>query len=163
MGIAPVLHNTNTIYELQPQLTAKTCWLESLYVGDGSYLDPVIDNSYSLAHAENHGVIPVDGVCGKAGYFNNSYMIAPRPPLADDITIYFWAKLSALAQTGHCDQDCRVDHQDMTVDIKSVHVLCKPLHCHRAVTKHARSPCLPLPIKSPIMSLPTLGRLPLAL
>ena len=87
------------LYINQGQLTAKTCWLESFYVGDGSYLDPVIDNSYSLAHAENHGVIPVDGVCGKAGYFNNSYMIAPRPSLADDITIYFWAKFDTLGST----------------------------------------------------------------
>lgn len=100
--------------------SANIVYFESIYIGDGSYLDPVIDNSYSESHAENHGVIPVDGVCGKAGYFNNSYMIAPRPALGDDITIYFWAKLDSL--TGMCIVQSRE-----TVNVTGLYVFVSTL------------------------------------
>lgn len=48
-----------------------TTIVEEIYIGDGSYVTPVIDNSGNGNNATNNGVIAVSGVSGKGGYFLN--------------------------------------------------------------------------------------------
>lgn len=43
--------------------------LLNFYIGDGSYVTPIIDNASGQSNATNNGIIAVQGVSGKAGYF----------------------------------------------------------------------------------------------
>jgi hypothetical protein len=76
--------------------------LEAIYIGDGSYSTPIIDNSGDNMNAVNNGGIAVQGVCGKGVYFpSSSQTIAiptskiPAPTSNDDFTISCWLNVSA--------------------------------------------------------------------
>ena len=71
--------------------------LEAIYVGDGSYSTPIIDNSGDNMNAVNNGGIAVQGVCGKGVYFPSSLQTIaiptskiPAPTSNDDFTISCW-------------------------------------------------------------------------
>jgi hypothetical protein len=46
-----------------------TATIEKIYIGDGSYSTPIIDNANGQYNATNNGGIAVNGVCGKGAYF----------------------------------------------------------------------------------------------
>lgn len=70
-----------------------------LYIGNGSYSTPIIDNSGNSNHATNNGAIAVQGVSGKGGYFpsdNQSCSIQtsqlPKPTSDKPMSISLWLK-----------------------------------------------------------------------
>ena len=67
----------------------------SIYIGDGSYSTPIIDNSGDNINAVNNGGIAVQGVCGKGVYFpNGKYANISNINLSNDFTISLWVKPS---------------------------------------------------------------------
>jgi len=58
------------------QLTAKTCWLESLYIGTGAYDTPALDRAGNGNNLTLNAVTPVNGKYGKEMSFNGSTSFA---------------------------------------------------------------------------------------
>ena len=79
--------------------------LESLYIGDGSYVTPVIDNANGQNNAVNNGGIAVQGVSGKGAYFLNGKYAQSQYQfdINKDFAISFWVKPdnNTTAQTGY--------------------------------------------------------------
>ena len=76
-----------------------TFTIENIYIGDGSYSTPIIDNSGNGKHATNNGAIAVQGVSGKSGFFpsdNQSCSIQtsqfPKPTSDKPMSISLWIK-----------------------------------------------------------------------
>lgn len=79
-----------------------TLEIQSIYIGDGSYNTPVIDNSGNGNNGTNNGGIAVQGVSGKGAYFpsaNQEVRIPvtnlPAPTSNDNITISCWLKINS--------------------------------------------------------------------
>jgi hypothetical protein len=67
--------------------------LEQIYIGDGSYNTPIIDNANGQNNATNNGGIATNGVSGKGAYFlNRKYAQVSDFNLTDNFTISFWIK-----------------------------------------------------------------------
>lgn len=76
-----------------------TFTVEQIYIGDGSYSTPVIDNANGQNNAVNNGGIAVKGVSGKGIQFlqsSNAYINANNKPLdgLDNWTLSFWLNLN---------------------------------------------------------------------
>ena len=66
--------------------------LEQIYIGNGSYSTPIIDNSGNSNHATNNGAVAVEGVSGKGARFLGNQINATIPEFSGDLTVSFWAK-----------------------------------------------------------------------
>ena len=70
--------------------------IESLYIGDGSYSTPIIDNANGKNNATNNGGIAVQGVSGKGvrllgnGYIQGTFPFAPKEQKI--FTVSLWVK-----------------------------------------------------------------------
>lgn len=77
--------NTNNYFEI-----------EQLYIGNGSYNTPIIDNANGQNNAENHGGLATEGVSGKAVRFlGNGYLRFLSPRETEKFTTYtfsYWIK-----------------------------------------------------------------------
>ena len=75
--------------------------IDSLYIGDGSYSTPIIDNANGKFNAVNNGGLAVQGVSGKGAYFLNgkyasiSTSLLPAPTSNDNLSISLWLKLDS--------------------------------------------------------------------
>ena len=70
-----------------------TILFEAIYIGNGSYTTPVIDNSNGENNATNSGGIAVQGVSGKGAYFlNEKYANLGLVNLTNNFTISLWIK-----------------------------------------------------------------------
>lgn len=77
--------------------TLKTAYIKSIYVGNGSYTTPVIDNANGQNNGTNIGGIAVQGVSGKGvvglgkrNIVTNSTL--PKPTDKSSITLSIWVK-----------------------------------------------------------------------
>jgi hypothetical protein len=62
------------LYAYTPTATDFQVTISEIYIGDGSYSTPIIDNANGQWNGTNYGSIPVQGVSGKAiKSFKNSY------------------------------------------------------------------------------------------
>lgn len=73
--------------------------LDEIYIGNGSYSTPIIDNANGQNNATNNGGIAVKGVSGKGVQFlqsSNAYINANNKPLdgLDSWTLSFWLNLN---------------------------------------------------------------------
>lgn len=66
--------------------------LESLYIGNGSYNTPIIDNSGNGNNATNNGGIAVQGVSGKGVWLSNKTVNMGAYNLTPNFTISIWVK-----------------------------------------------------------------------
>lgn len=75
--------------------------VEQIYVGNGSYVTPIIDNSGDNINATNNGGIAIKGVSGKGAYFlNGKYAdIGTDFQLTPNFSISVWVKPDVLSQT----------------------------------------------------------------
>ena len=65
----------------------------AVYIGDGSYSTPIIDNANGQNNATNNGGIAVKGVSGKGGYFlNGKYASISDFNLTPNFTVSVWVK-----------------------------------------------------------------------
>lgn len=79
----------------------ETEWeLEYVYIGDGSYATPIIDNANGQNNGTNNGGLAVQGLSGKGAYFPsaNKYVNIPTskypaPTSDEDKTLSLWLKL----------------------------------------------------------------------
>ena len=65
--------------------------IEWLYIGDGSSITPIIDNSGNGDNAINNGAVAVPGICGKAVRLYDK-VIETEYKLAGDFSISLWVK-----------------------------------------------------------------------
>ena len=77
-----------------PTASADNYWqIEILYIGDGSYSTPIIDNANGQNNATNNGGIAVQGVSGKGAYFlQGKYAVVNNFNLNANFSISVWAK-----------------------------------------------------------------------
>jgi hypothetical protein len=77
----------------------ETEWeLEYIYIGDGSYSTPIIDNANGQNNATNNGGIATKGVSGKCAYFvGGTYTVIEKNgfTLKPPYTQSFWCKIGA--------------------------------------------------------------------
>ena len=66
--------------------------IEAIYIGDGSYSTPIIDNANGQNNATNNGGIAVQGVSGKGAYFLNGKTANANTSLTANFSISFWIK-----------------------------------------------------------------------
>lgn len=68
--------------------------VEEIYIGDGSYVTPIIDNANGKNNAINSGAIAVQGMSGKGGYFlNRKYAsLGTQFNLTPNFTLCAWVK-----------------------------------------------------------------------
>lgn len=67
--------------------------VEQIYIGDGSYSTPIIDNANGQWNATNNGGIAVQGVSGKgASFLNKKYANCGNINLTPNFTISVWVK-----------------------------------------------------------------------
>ena len=67
--------------------------LEQIYIGDGSYSTPIIDNANGQNNVTNNGGIATKGVSGKGVYFlNGKYATANNFNFTDNFSISVWVK-----------------------------------------------------------------------
>jgi hypothetical protein len=64
--------------------------LESLYIGDGSYSTPIIDNANGQFNATNNGGIATKGVSGKGVYCNKKNITISNQNLTNNFTLSLW-------------------------------------------------------------------------
>ena len=65
----------------------------AVYIGDGSYSTPIIDNANGQYNATNNGGIAVKGVSGKGAYFlNGKYANCGNINLTSNFSISVWVK-----------------------------------------------------------------------
>ena len=73
--------------------TSSSCTftVEQIYIGDGSYSTPIIDNANGQNNATNNGGIAVEGVSGKAiKTYNYKYVDMGDYYLSDNFTVSIW-------------------------------------------------------------------------
>lgn len=68
--------------------------VEQIYIGNGSYVTPIIDNANGKNNAINSGAIAVQGMSGKGGYFlNRKYAsLGTQFNLTPNFTLCAWVK-----------------------------------------------------------------------
>lgn len=67
--------------------------ISQIYIGDGSYSTPIIDNSGNKNNATNNGGIAVQGVSGKGAYFlEGKYADIGNFNFAENFTVSLWVK-----------------------------------------------------------------------
>ena len=67
--------------------------IEEIYIGDGSYITPIIDNANGQNNGNNNGGIAVKGVSGKGAYFlNGKYVNLGNFNLTPNFSISMWVK-----------------------------------------------------------------------
>jgi hypothetical protein len=77
------LHTNNTV----------TATIEAIYIGDGSYSTPIIDNANGQNNATNNGGIAVKGVSGKGVYFLNEKTVSMGDyRLNNNFSLSVWVK-----------------------------------------------------------------------
>jgi hypothetical protein len=70
-----------------------TLVFDEIYIGDGSYSTPIIDNANGQNNATNNGGIAVQGVSGKGAYFlNGKYADLGVFNLSSNFTVSIWVK-----------------------------------------------------------------------
>lgn len=70
-----------------------TFTVEQIYIGNGSYTTPVIDNANGENNGTNNGGIAVQGLSGKGAYFlNGKYVSISNINLTPDFTVSVWVK-----------------------------------------------------------------------
>lgn len=68
-----------------------TFTVEQIYIGDGSYSTPIIDNANGQNNATNNGGIATKGVSGKGAYFlNGKYANIDNFNLSQNFTVSIW-------------------------------------------------------------------------
>ena len=73
--------------------TSATVEVTAIYIGDGSYSTPIIDNANGQNNAVNNGGIAVQGVSGKGAYFINRKNAEVNDfNFTDDFSISVWVK-----------------------------------------------------------------------
>lgn len=82
-----------------------TFTVEQIYIGDGSYSTPIIDNANGQNNATNNGGLAVQGVSGKGAYFLNGKYAQSQYQfdINKDFAISFWVKPdnNTTAQAGY--------------------------------------------------------------
>ena len=78
-----------------------TFTVEQIYIGDGSYVTPIIDNVNGENNATNNGEIAVQGVSGKGAYFPSSLQSVkvnelPAVTSDDSFSISLWLNISEM-------------------------------------------------------------------
>lgn len=72
--------------------------VEQIYIGDGSYSTPIIDNANGQNNATNGGGIAVQGVSGKGvQLYNKKYINAGNVNLNADFTVSIWVNPNNVA------------------------------------------------------------------
>ena len=86
--------STSLIIRNASNVGAGKLQIEEIYIGNGSYSTPIIDNSGNSNHATNNGGIAVEGVSGKGGYFlNGKYAdLGTDFQLNPNFTVSVWVK-----------------------------------------------------------------------
>lgn len=96
-------NNTETTYTqlfiiCNGQGNSCTFTVEEIYIGEGSYSTPIIDNANGQYNATNNGGIAVQGISGKGAYFPSATqrvdMNYIRHNSNNNLTISVWVKVS---------------------------------------------------------------------
>jgi hypothetical protein len=93
-GIIPSSYNSRLILQFYLNESENSVEISQIYIGDGSYSTPIIDNANGQNKATNNGGIAVQGVSGKGIYFlngkyakiNDNFLFAPN------FSISLWIK-----------------------------------------------------------------------
>jgi hypothetical protein len=96
------LHNNTAQYSslyflCRTSSSSCTFTVEQIYIGDGSYSTPIIDNANGQWNAENNGLLPQQGVSGKGTISFNKYTYAKnanfkiKPPYSYSL----WIKMNS--------------------------------------------------------------------
>lgn len=77
--------------------------ISSIYIGDGSYSTPIIDNANGQNNATNNGGIAIKGVSGKGAYFlNDKYAnVGTEFQFLDDFSCSIWCKPESFTSNCH--------------------------------------------------------------
>ena len=93
MGLIPTVSYNQLITFIFNSTSANNVALvEAIYIGDGSYSTPIIDNADGQNNATNNGGIAVQGVSGKGAYFLNGKYANVNTSLTANFSISFWIK-----------------------------------------------------------------------
>ena len=87
--------STKNVYFIIDRNCSATVEIEQIYIGDGSYTTPIIDNANGQNNAINNGGIATTGVSGKGAYFlNGKYADIGNYNLTDNFSVSLWIKPS---------------------------------------------------------------------
>ena len=86
---------TGTLISFVLQMGNVTLEIEKLYIGDGSYNTPVIDNANGQYHGTNNGGLAVQGMSGKGIRFVDGKITGTIPELTT-FSVNVWVKHIAL-------------------------------------------------------------------
>jgi hypothetical protein len=90
-GIIPSSYNSKLILQFYLNETGASVEISQIYIGDGSYLTPIIDNSNGQYNAINNGGIATKGVSGKGiKTYNYKYVDMGDYYLSDNFTVSIW-------------------------------------------------------------------------
>ena len=98
-----VNYQQQLLFTFSNNTTTNFIIIEDLYIGDGSYSTPIIDNANGQNNATNNGGIAVKGVSGKGlKCLKNNYVDCGNAHLSTDFTFSIWIKPdnADITQTG---------------------------------------------------------------
>lgn len=92
-ALIPSTFGTRLILQFQTGSSDVSVEIAQIYIGDGSYSTPIIDNVNGQNNATNNGGIAVQGVSGKGAYFLNEKDAQVNGfNLTDNFSISLWVK-----------------------------------------------------------------------
>ena len=114
VALASPQYNQLLAFKFENASADNIALIEALYIGNGSYNTPIIDNSGNKINATNNGGLAVEGVCGKGVYFPSaiqeaylptSLLTAPSSNNNFSISIWLNVSTSYVADSGSSVKD----------------------------------------------------------
>jgi len=94
-ALIPSTYGTRLVLQFQTGSSDVSVEIAQIYIGDGSYSTPVIDNANGENNGKNNGGLAIQGLSGKGVYFPNAIKTItsiriPAPTSDDNFTISCW-------------------------------------------------------------------------